>query len=247
MKPIIESTIATLRQGPRSRGWAGLRARLSFFGLPPQCLYCGATGDVGPIDACACCLSVLPWSLDVAQADWLSTLEYRGSVAQDLRALKFRGDRRSAAVYGTLLAVRAALVCPPARRPAVLVPVPLHPERRAQRGFNQAELLARRVGVWLGIAVDESLLARRVATLPQSSLPAAARRDNVREAFVATERLRYRLNSLSNKSVALIDDVTTTGATLAAAASALESAGVAVVQRWAVARTMPTHTAMPTY
>lgn len=247
LKPAIESTMAALRKGPRPMGWAALRSRLAFLGLPPCCLYCGAAGDLGPIDACACCLTVLPWSVDSTPADVLSTLEYRGSVADDLRALKFRGDRRSAAVYGTLLAVRAALVCPPERRPAILVPVPLHPERLAQRGFNQAALLARRVGAWLGIPVDESLLARRLATLPQSSLPAAARRDNVREAFVATERLRHRLNFLSNRSVALIDDVTTTGATLAAAAGALESAGVVAIQRWVVARTMPSHTARPTY
>lgn len=244
----IESTIAALRRGPAQRGWGGgLRAQLSFLALPPRCLYCGASGDAGPIDACGVCLASLPWSASGAQCGTLTALEYRDEVAADLRALKFLADRRAATVYGTLLAVRVALAYPVAQRPRLLVPVPLHPRRRAQRGFNQAALIARRIGIWLDLPVDESLLERRVATLPQASLPAAERRENVRDAFIVDDRQAQCWNSLIDCPIALVDDILTTGATLASAARALESAGFASVQRWAVARTMPTHTTSPTY
>jgi ComF family protein len=116
------------------------------------------------------------------------------------------------------------------------VPVPLHPWRRMRRGFNQADDLARRLGVPILRA-----LWRVRATVPQTGLKAAARRRNVRHAFglspfLSRER-RHRL--LEGRIVVLVDDVRTTGATLEACAAALKGAGAREVRALTVARAAP--------
>jgi ComF family protein len=98
----------------------------------------------------------------------------------------------------------------------LIVPVPLHRRRERARGFNQAEALARTLGPPVCLA-----LRRRVDTPAQVTVSGAGRRDNVRRAF-ALERASARL---CGRSVALVDDVLTTGATLAACAHALQGAG----------------------
>jgi ComF family protein len=114
-----------------------------------------------------------------------------------------------------------------------VVPVPLHPWRRMRRGFNQADDLARR----LGVPVLRAL--RRVrATAPQTGLNAAARRRNVRHAFRLSPFLsRVRRQRLvEGRIVVLVDDVRTTGATLEACAAALKDAGAGEVRALTAAR-----------
>jgi len=107
------------------------------------------------------------------------------------------------------------------------VPVPLHPIRRRERGFNQAEDLAEHVGLPMVVAL------RRVRrTVAQADLPAARRHRNVKGAFAARPASR----SISGKIVVLIDDVSTTGATLDACAIALKDAGAREVRALTAAR-----------
>jgi ComF family protein len=115
-----------------------------------------------------------------------------------------------------------------AERPQALVPVPLHRGRLRQRGYDQALELARPLARAFGLPLQASLLRRVHATAAQSSLGAAARQANLQQAFAAAATpLRH---------VALVDDVMTTGATLHAAAQALQRAGVARVDAWVCAR-----------
>ena len=108
-----------------------------------------------------------------------------------------------------------------------VIPVPLHPSRRRQRGFNQAADLARH----LGLPVVPAL--RRVrATATQTGLPAAQRHRNVRDAFAVTRAAR----GLAGTVVVLVDDVSTTGATLEACARVLKEAGVREVRALTAAR-----------
>ncbi len=114
-------------------------------------------------------------------------------------------------------------------RPHLVVPVPLHPLRRRERGYDQAAALARAFAVRAGApAVD--LLARTRATRQQARLPALARRSNVAGAFTALDPAL-----LKDRRVALVDDVVTTGATIEAAASALAAAGARRIELWCVA------------
>jgi ComF family protein len=122
---------------------------------------------------------------------------------------------------------------PPGLKIDAIVPVPLHPSRQRQRGYNQAALLAAEVGAQLQIPVREEQLIRTRATAPQVDLSAEARRDNVRGAFRSTG------SELSGKHVMLIDDVCTTGSTLESACATLREAGVRSVWAYTLARAKP--------
>ena len=111
------------------------------------------------------------------------------------------------------------------------VPVPLHPSRRRRRGFNQAADLARHLDVRVVHA-----LRRMRATATQADLPAAQRHRNVRDAFAITPAGR----TIAGETVLLVDDVSTTGATLDACARALKAAGVKEVRALTAARVVTT-------
>jgi ComF family protein len=112
----------------------------------------------------------------------------------------------------------------------VLVPVPLHPKRLRQRGYNQALLLAQELSKIIGLPVDEDALIRAQDVVPQARTKSAAeRRQNVRHAFACNR-------NMADKQILLIDDVCTTGATLDACAIALKAAGASSVWGLTVAR-----------
>ena len=159
-----------------------------------------------------------------------SAARYEDVMREALHAFKFGGRRGLAAPLGALL-VEAMESRLPAGVPAVLVPVPLHPRRERERGFNQASLLARRVGVAWGVPVRADVLIRAVATSSQTELDAPARRANVRGAF----RLR-RPELIAGRHVLLVDDILTTGATLSECAHCLREGGAANVGALTVAR-----------
>jgi len=113
-----------------------------------------------------------------------------------------------------------------------LIPVPLHPGRLRERGFNQTGLIAERLGARLGIPVEHATLHRVRDLPPQSSLGAAARRRNVRGAFEVKSR------RLQGSRVLLLDDVYTTGATVKEASLAMLDAGAMQVDVLTVARVL---------
>jgi ComF family protein len=122
----------------------------------------------------------------------------------------------------------------PGMRIDLVLPVPLSPQRLAERGYNQAWLLARRVAAALGLPAEADLLQRPIATSHQADLTRAERQKNLRGAFMVDPTRRARLAGLR---VALVDDVMTTGATLREASAELLRAGAVAVEAWAVART----------
>jgi ComF family protein len=155
---------------------------------------------------------------------------YEGSLRTVLHELKYRGRRRAARRLA-----EALLDAPAARRlltaDAVLVPVPLHPRRRRERGFNQSELLAAALARRTGLRMAPAALVRRRDTSPQAGLTAAARRANVEGAFAVRQRAR-----VSGRPVVLVDDVLTTGATARGCARVLREAGASEVRVLTVAR-----------
>jgi ComF family protein len=154
-----------------------------------------------------------------------------GDVArQALHAFKFGGRRALAAPLGDLLAETAAASLPHPR-PDLIVPVPLHPARERDRGFNQSLLLARRLGRAWNCPVRADALARPVATVPQVDLSAEQRRANVRGAFV----LR-RPELIAGRHVVVVDDVFTTGSTVTACAQILRRGGAGTIGVLTVAR-----------
>jgi len=141
---------------------------------------------------------------------------------------KFRGRLNAVRLLGQLLA--GSILASGQALPDVLVPVPLHRGRLAERGYNQAHEIGRVVGRVLALPVDPDCCERRLATLPQAALDVAERRRNIRGAFGVRVPLPWR-------HLAILDDVVTTGNTVEELARVLRRAGAERIQVWAVART----------
>ncbi len=177
---------------------------------------------------CGECLRQPPaWSHAIAAAD------YDFPWDRLVIDFKFHGKVELASALAQRL---AGAVKTSASLPAVdiVVPIPLSASRLAERGFNQAWELARRVARILGLPADAAVLLRPLDTAHQADLPRAQRAVNLRGAFMVDPRQRLRVQGLK---VALVDDVLTTGATAREAAAALLRAGAAGVQVWTLART----------
>lgn len=110
--------------------------------------------------------------------------------------------------------------------PEAILPVPLHPLRLLKRGFNQSEEIARFISKRLSVPLDCSLLVRRRSTRPQYKLSSKERRRNIKNAFALTHPSRYQ-------SVAVVDDIITSGATINEIAKTLKGAGLKHVSAWA--------------
>ncbi len=141
-----------------------------------------------------------------------------------LHELKYHGRRKVAARLAEALLASPGVVSV-VEPGVVLVPVPLHPRRRRERGYNQSELLAQELARRTGLEVAAPALVRRKDTAPQTGLGAAGRRANVAGAFAVRKRAR-----IVGRTVVLVDDVFTTGATARACAHALREAGARSVR-----------------
>ncbi|HEY4915192.1 MAG TPA: ComF family protein [Candidatus Dormibacteraeota bacterium] len=156
-----------------------------------------------------------------------SAAAYEGPVEMAIQRFKYQGWRRLAGPLALLMAERLVIEGLAARW---AVAVPLHTSRLRQRGFNQSELLVRELRRRLSLSTLPGELVRTRATPPQVGHDRRWRLDNVRDAF------EWRGAPLDARSVLLIDDVATTGATLEACAAALRAAGSGPVMGVSVAR-----------
>ncbi|BFI94709.1 MAG: ComF family protein [Rhodanobacter sp.] len=224
--------------------WRGLQHWL----LPSCCLLCGAAG-ANDLDLCAPCAAELPrnrsccarCALPLPAAAALCGECQRHAPPWDAAWAPFRYgwplDRLEARFkFGRDLAAGRALAAlwqgepMPLARPALLLPVPLHRTRLRQRGYNQALELAKPLARALGVPLRRDLLLRLRSTAAQTELDAVTRRRNVRGAFAVRAGIALPAH------VAVLDDVMTTGATLAECARMLKQAGVQRVDVWALAR-----------
>ncbi len=145
---------------------------------------------------------------------------YGGAMTAAIARFKYAGRAELGSTLGALLAQMV-----PREAFDFVAPVPLHPKRLVERGYNQAALLAAPVAVALRAEFAPRLLRRKKATATQAKLNRAARRQNVAGAFVARSP-----KDLVGAKVLLVDDVRTTGATLDACVQTLREAGVTYVQ-----------------
>ncbi len=215
--------------------------------FPPRCVACGEPGSL----FCARCLAQVeflhpplcvrcgepltpqgrcprhgrhPHAIDgLRSAAW-----HAGPLRQAIHRFKYGGVH---ALKGPLSALLAECWRQGPLPVGLLLPVPLHPQRVRERGFNQAALLARQLSHEIGIPCDERALRRIRHTPPQVGLGAAERLANVQGAF------SYVGPALRGQAVCLLDDICTTGATLDACAAALKEAGAGAV--WALTLARP--------
>jgi ComF family protein len=226
--------------------------------LPARCLLCGRPGQRAGFDLCAPCADELPrndgacprcglpgradgneWHDREACAHCageslafdrcFAPLLYEYPVTTLILALKYQGALSHARVLGLLLArhVGDLRVAGDVDR---VVPMPLHPARLVERGFNQSHEIARFTAGGLGLELLPHALRRTRRTAPQVGLERTARRANVRAAFAADPA------QVCGRRIALLDDVVTTASTVDSAAQALRAAGAARVDVWCVAR-----------
>jgi ComF family protein len=184
-------------------------------------------------DSCAEPLAVagrcIACSDDPLPVDWTDAWgHYRGTLEQVLHAFKFErhdffADALAELLHDTMRE-RADFAFD------AVVPVPMHKAKLRRRGYNQAELLARALAKRIGVRCLPALLAKRAERDTQSLLPRAARRANVKSVFAASPKAESR-------SILIVDDVTTTGETLRAAARVLLGAGARRVAAIVVAKT----------
>jgi ComF family protein len=221
--------VRTLPNGPNGAAWL---ARVLDVLFPPRCASCKRLGTL----FCGACqaqlvrypgtMRRLPPALDSVEIGYVFSGPLRAAVHQ----LKYAGAPRLAQPLGVLLAATVAAQFQ-ARPVDALVPIPLHPQRLAERGYNQAAELATVIAQSLGVPVADDLVRMR-ATTQQASLNARERAANVTGAF-------QWVRGTAPMRVALIDDVLTTGATMNACAEALRTGGAQHVRGLALARSRP--------
>ncbi len=190
---------------------------------PPFCEICA---DPGVIGLCRNCLSQRR-----SASNYLSGIRapflLEGLLQEAIHSFKYRNYRAAAPLLGSLMAGYLAENFLPGE---VIVPVPLHPRRLRERGYNQAQLLASELGKAAGLPVEGKLLSRTRNSAPQvRAIDGNLRRANTAGAFVCEE-------DLAGAACILVDDVCTTGSTLNACAEALAAAGAAQVWGLTLAR-----------
>lgn len=161
-------------------------------------------------------------------------MSYAFPVDALLHSLKYQANLAMASVLADLLTARIDTDA----LPDFIVPMPLHPARLRERGFNQALEIARGVSRKLGVALLPGICRRIKDTPSQTGLPWKEREKNIRNAFTCEADLR-------GKHVAMLDDVMTTGATLNELAKALRKSGAEHVSGWVVARTLSSRDKIP--
>lgn len=198
---------------------SGLLPSLLDLVAPRRCAACDA-----PHPAEALCALCADGTLPVAETpdDVRAVFLHGGPIAAAIHRAKYHPDPSVARALGALLRPI------PVPGDAVIVPIPLHPRRFVARGFNQSGELAR--GCFGAARVDHGALARARDTPTQTALHRDARRENVRGAFVLPAPARVR-----GRAVVLVDDVVTTGATLAEAMACVRAGGAASVMGVALA------------
>lgn len=197
----------------------------------PQFCYCGRCGTALPEDRLQCGVCLL------SPPSW-QHIVFVSAFAEPLRSLiyQFKFNQayyldRSLARW-LYLAVRKARCTHQLQLPDLLIPVPLHHQRQWHRGYNQATLLTHYLSKWLKIPYRDDVVVRYRATETQRGKTAIQRQQNLTQAFILQKPLPKTV-----KSVAIIDDVITTGTTMTEICHCLQREGITEIQVWALCKT----------
>lgn len=203
----------------RERAWCdACEAALPYL-IPAHCPQCALPAHGGAV--CGHCLQRPPYFDRTVAA-----FAYDFPVDKLVQALKFNEHLALARSLARTLGLRIVV------RPDGIVPMPLHPARLRERGFNQSLELARHLARQLDIPLLSHAVQRVRDTPPQAGLRWKERKKNLRQAFSCD-------GAVAGKHIAIVDDVMTTGASLNELAKVLKAAGARDVSAWVVARTLP--------
>jgi ComF family protein len=201
-----------------------------FIALPwhklPQCPQCGLQTQISG-SICGNCLSYTP---DFDATHTLFTYDF--PVDRLLQHYKYNNSLHLSHTFAQLLYENKLKRLSGIDKIDLIIPMPMHPTRLKERGFNQALEIARILSKRTHIKLDYSLCKRSKHTPPQASLPLKERIKNIRDAFDCQQ-------NVDGLNIAIVDDVMTTGASLNELAKTLKQAGATHVECWAIARTLP--------
>ncbi|HXX86175.1 MAG TPA: ComF family protein [Casimicrobiaceae bacterium] len=241
MSNFLASAFDSVRKSALGAARRALPQRCELCAAPSgDCIICGDCSRELPWIEHACPVCALPTAGDEICGQCLANpppfdatiaaCAYAFPVDRLIHAFKYQ--RRLALADWCADAILAAHRRRPSRRPRCLIALPLSEERQRERGCNQAAEIARVLAAKAGIALMATGVRRTRTTPPQAALPWSERARNVRGAFCCDADVK-------GLSVAVVDDVMTTGATLAEFAKTLKAAGAIRVENWVVARTLP--------
>lgn len=189
---------------------------------PPKCIACDSIVERNEYPICTNCNSSINWfSSDVSSVRSLAA--YDGKWAEVIHNFKYNNRTDLAGPLGRLLAKR--VIC----EYDLILPVPLHPKRLRERGYNQSALMAGVMAKETGLKWHCNVLRRVKESPPQVGLDHAKRLENVKGAFES--------KSLAGETILLIDDVLTTGATIKECIGVLKKAGGGIIDALTLART----------
>ncbi|WP_251359130.1 ComF family protein [Kangiella sp. TOML190] len=188
------------------------------------CYQCGYTLTSNSVQFCGACLKK-----PKQYQRLIAACDYEFPVDKAISEIKFNRQWHLARALSYLLLEKITQAYQDSSAPDLLIPIPLHRKRLSERGFNQAELIAKRLAKRLQLPMDNKSLIRIKNTPHQIGLKAAQRRKNLKGAFVAQSNLPTH--------IALIDDVVTTSSTISEATKACLTQGAEQVDIWCLAKT----------
>ncbi|HOY70780.1 MAG TPA: ComF family protein [Methylotenera sp.] len=222
-------------------------AKFNHWLFSSQCLLCAASTNTGK-DVCQDCFDALPWHTapHCQQCGLLSNhpicghclkepldfdatfaaLRYEFPLDALMQQYKYGSALQTARLFAQLMITHHTL-----HNIDVMIPMPLHPQRLQERGFNQSLEIAKLLAKQSNIPLDYTSCTRTKYTPPQASLPLKERAKNIKGVFACSA-------NLAGKRIAIVDDVMTTGASLNELSKTLKKAGAAHVECWVVARTL---------
>ncbi|MES2547026.1 MAG: ComF family protein [Pseudomonadota bacterium] len=230
--------------------FANIARKYSQRALKQNCLLCAAS-NANDIGLCTACFNDLPWhpASSCPQCGLSSSYQVCGSCLSSppdfdasyalclysypvdamMQAYKYGSQLNLSRVFGQLLSQKTQ-----AQQIDMIIPMPMHPTRLKERGFNQALEIAKVLSQHNTQLLDYKSVIRQTLTPPQASLPFKQRVKNIRGAFSVIDA-----GKLVGKRIAIVDDVMTTGTSLNELAKTLKRAGAAHVECWVIARTLP--------
>ena len=180
----------------------------------PTCLKCGKEVENEEVELCKDCKTTTR-----SYIKGFPAMKYMEPVDGSIAAFKYHNKRSYAKFFaGEIIRTCGKEILD--INPDVIVPIPVHKSKMRKRGYNQAELLARELSGYLSVPVDIELIERKSNTLPQKTLNVEEREQNLKKAFISTDKI------VKYKCALLVDDIYTSGATIEACTKALYEHGI---------------------
>jgi len=207
--------------------------------LPMQCVSCNSRSAIYPLPICTPCKNTLLEykSPEVLSSEHLNMIfscrAYEGTIRECIKIFKYYGNMELLKVFKDIISTFLSNISLFPSDIDLILPVPMYPGRRLTRGYNQAELIAQIVCSETSLPLKSRILIKTKDTPPQMSLSRSERIKNMKHSFVVSDRL-----SITGKSILMVDDIITTGATLEACARELLHSGARSVLAFTMARTL---------